>query len=430
MRKSSLILAFILSTVSNLTFLSPSFAGTTYSFTNASVTGRTGPTQAQVNSAYTGTTLAGLVTINADGIQEWSVPTSGTYSITLAGAKGGGTNGGRGARIYGEFSLTQGQVLKIIVGQMGSASSNYGGGGGGGSFVWLSNSTSEPLIAAGGGGGQGGGGRSAVDASITTSGTAGTPGANDVSGAWAGAGGTAGNPGQTYDYASNSWDAAAGAGWKGNSTNATQYSGSNQNFAYSPANGGMGGLSFSAVGNNSGGFGGGGGAGGTADSPSSVGGGGGGYSGGGNGSNDSSVNRGAGGGGGSYNSGSNISSTAGSNSSHGYVTITQLTTITANFNSFALAGNATSATFRTSVTINASVDISARVTFREGNLVISGCKNKVATGSGSVFTTSCTWKPSRRGAVSVSASATPVAGGNTGYATPVRVAVINRVGPR
>jgi hypothetical protein len=429
-RKTTFITAFILATVSNLYFLPSTFAGTTYSFTNASVTGSTGPTQVQINSAYTGTTLAGLVTINTAGIQEWTVPTSGTYSITMAGAKGGGTNGGRGARIYGEFNLTQGQILKIIVGQMGSASSNYGGGGGGGSFVWLSTSISEPLIAAGGGGGQGGGGRSAIDASITTSGTAGTPGGNDVSGAWAGAGGTGGNPGQTYDYASNSWDAAAGAGWKGNSTNATQYTGSNQNFAYSPANGGMGGLSFSAVGNNSGGFGGGGGAGGTADSPSSVGAGGGGYSGGGNGSNDSSVSRGAGGGGGSYNSGSNVSSTPGSNSSHGYVTITQLTAITANFNSFALAGNVTNATFRTAITINASVDVSAKVTFKQGNLFISGCRNKVATGSGSVFTASCTWKPSQRGSITLSATATPIAGGNMGYATPVKVAVLNRVGTR
>ena len=426
MRKTSTILVFILSTVSNLTFLSPSFAGTTYSFTNASVTGRTGPTQAQVNSAYTGTTLAGLVTINTQGIQEWTVPSTGKYSISLAGAKGGGNNGGKGVLIYGEFDLTQGQNLKILVGQMGGAV-GYSGGGGGGSFVWLASNTSEPLIAAGGGGGQSGGGRTGVDATDSTTGTAGTTGATSN---MAGAGGIGGNAGQTYDYNLNSWDAAAGAGWKGNSTTASQYTGTNQNFAYSPANGGMGGLPFNATGNNSGGFGGGGGGGGDATGPQSVGAGGGGYSGGGNGSNDSSANRGAGGGGGSYNSGSNKSSTLGSNTSHGYVTITLLTAITANFNSFALLGNATSATFRTAVTINASVDISARVTFREGNLVISGCKNKVATGSGSVYTTSCTWKPSRRGAVSVSASATPVAGGNTGYATPVRVAVVNRVGAR
>jgi hypothetical protein len=430
MRKTRPLISVLLALVFSLSSIPPTFAGATYSFTNASVSGRTGPTQAQANSAYSATSLAGLVTVNNEGIQDWTVPTSGTYSITLAGAKGGGSNGGKGARLYGEFNLTQGQVLRIIVGQMGSASSNFSGGGGGGSFVWLATNTSEPLIAAGGGGGQGGGGRAAVDASITTSGTAGTPGASDISGAWAGAGGVNGNPGQTFDYGQNSWDAAAGAGWKGNSTNATQYTGTNQNFAYSPANGGMGGLGFNANGNNSGGFGGGGGGGGDATSPSSVGGGGGGYSGGGNGSNDSSTNRGAGGGGGSYNSGSNKSSTASSNTSHGYVIVTSLTVITANFNSFALAGNLTNANFRIPITVNASVEVAARVTFRANNIVIAGCKNKLATGSGSTFSVTCNWKPSKRGFVLLTATATPISSGNSGLAVPIKVHVLNRSGLR
>lgn len=430
MRKTRIWLVIFLVLFQNLNFIHPASAGTTYSFTNAAATGRTGPTQSQVNSAYAATTLAGLVTINTQGIQEWTVPVTGTYSITLAGAKGGGTNGGKGARIYGEFNFTQGQILKILVGQMGISSNNYSGGGGGGSFVWYSDNTTNPIIAAGGGGGQGGGGRSAVDASVTTSGTSGTPGANDTAGSWAGAGGTNGNPGQTYDYTANCWDSAAGAGWKGNSTTASQYCGANQNFAYSPLNGGMGGLTFNTFGDNSGGFGGGGGGGGDGSSTSSVGAGGGGYSGGGNGSNDSSTNRGAGGGGGSYNSGSNASSTASSNSNHGYVTITSLTVITANFNSYALTGNAINATFRSAISINASVIVAAKVTFYESNKVIPNCKNKVATGSGSVYTVSCSWKPSKRGAVTLSAMATPTSGGNTGYAVPIRVSVANRSGSR
>ena len=45
----------------------------TYTFTNAGATGREGPTQAQVNASYAGTNLAGLVTINTQGIQEWTV---------------------------------------------------------------------------------------------------------------------------------------------------------------------------------------------------------------------------------------------------------------------------------------------------------------------------------------------------------------------
>ena len=43
-------------------------AGTTYTFTNCSATGQFGPTQAQVNSAYTATNLANNVT-SSNGIQ-------------------------------------------------------------------------------------------------------------------------------------------------------------------------------------------------------------------------------------------------------------------------------------------------------------------------------------------------------------------------
>ena len=50
-----------------------------YLFTNCSATGKSGPTQSQVNSTYTsGNTLNGSVTINTQGIQEWTVPSSGT----------------------------------------------------------------------------------------------------------------------------------------------------------------------------------------------------------------------------------------------------------------------------------------------------------------------------------------------------------------
>jgi hypothetical protein len=305
----------------------PANAATTYSFTVAGASGRNGPTQSQVNTAYTSTTLAGLVTVSTQGIQTWTVPSAGKYSISIAGAGGGGNTAGKGAVLYGEFTLTQGTVLNILVGQLGTASSNFSGGGGGGSFVWNTASTTEPLIAAGGGGGDGGGPTYAgVNASTTTSGNAGTYGSGGVSNSGPGApgaGGTNGSAGTTYDANANCWDAAAGAGWKGNSTTATQFCGTANN-ALSPINGGTGGASFSANGSNEGGFGGGGGGGGDANSAASVGAGGGGYSGGGNGSNDSTVDRGAGGGGGSYNSGTNTSASIASTLAHGYVTISSL----------------------------------------------------------------------------------------------------------
>ena len=129
-------------------------AQTTVTFTNAAATGRNGPTQAQVNTAYDGTTLDDDVTVSS-GIQLWTVPATATYTIEVWGAEGGDATsftgtGGKGARMKGDFTLTQGTVLKIIVGQSG-ASQAYDGAGGGGSFVVTGTNTA--IIIAGGGGG-------------------------------------------------------------------------------------------------------------------------------------------------------------------------------------------------------------------------------------------------------------------------------------
>ena len=114
----------------------------TYTFTNAGATGQNGPTQTQITSSYSGSNLAGNVTINTQGIQEWTVPFSGEYEIEAKGASGGSSSsnsrlGGKGASIKGTFSLTQNSTLKILVGQQGmeGTHSNKDYGGGGGSFV-------------------------------------------------------------------------------------------------------------------------------------------------------------------------------------------------------------------------------------------------------------------------------------------------------
>ena len=124
-----------------------------WTFTNAGATGRLGPTQAQINTSYAGTTLDGAVNINTQGIQEWTMPAGGTYKIEVFGAEGGDglKDHGLGARTVGLFELNATQVLLIIVGQKGVSSSGDGGGGGGGTFVWKKN-TSSPLSVAGGGG--------------------------------------------------------------------------------------------------------------------------------------------------------------------------------------------------------------------------------------------------------------------------------------
>ncbi|NBV92672.1 MAG: hypothetical protein EBR91_10980, partial [Flavobacteriia bacterium] len=268
--------------------------GTVYTFTNCSATGMYGPTQAQVNSAYTSTNLSGAVT-SSSGIQLWTVPTTGMYRIEAFGAQGGGNNNfGRGAQMRGDFSLTAGQQLKIIVGQQGGVQSS--GSGGGGSFV--ATSANVPLIVAGGGGGQYDGGSAIANAHAVTT----NNGQNSTctSGGVAGAGGNGCGSG-----------AAGGGGFNTNGGNGSWGTG-----GISFVNGGNGG-NHSSYAQCVGGFGGGGGTHGN----TGGGAGGGGYSGG-AGETQTSL---AGSGGGSYNNGSNQVNVGGIRTGNGLVTITSLT---------------------------------------------------------------------------------------------------------
>ena len=224
-----------------------------------------GPTLAQCQTQYAGEPwLSSYFSVSPQGFQTWTVPATGNYEITTAGAAGGGKQSGPGARIYAgagriikqTIALTMSDILVMVVGQHGTRDS-YSGGGGGGSFVIRSG---VPLIVAGGGGGDGYGntgngnqlGRDAQDV------LDGNPSDGGVSGTNAGGGG--------------------GGGWGGNGQNATGAAG---NYP------GLGGLGYSGnfVGGGTvsaddgvGGFGGGGAAGG--GSGSNAGGGGGGYAGG------------------------------------------------------------------------------------------------------------------------------------------------------
>ncbi|MCF8219324.1 MAG: T9SS type A sorting domain-containing protein [Bacteroidales bacterium] len=136
-----------------------------YCFNNAGSTGPLGPAQQAVDSAYNGTPLKGSVTVIDSGIQKWVVPHTMNYTIFTYGAQGGG-NGGKGAKVSGNFNLTKGDTLLILVGQQGEYESEVGGGGGG-SFVVEKTNGKTPLIVAGGGGGgnsvyTGGGGRAQI----------------------------------------------------------------------------------------------------------------------------------------------------------------------------------------------------------------------------------------------------------------------------
>jgi hypothetical protein len=305
-----------------LTFSPSLYQFTTYTFTNAGSTGTTGPLIASVRSAYSGATWAqnaSYLSMTTQGIQLWTVPATGTYSITVGGASGGSANGnigGYGRIVTASFIFQSGDILRILVGQAGGSEATYGailfaGGGGGGTFV--ANNANTLLIAGGGGGGAGTGytGTSIAGPGLNGSATiygllpGNTPGAT-------------GGLGGIVDPAMVGNAGGAGGGFSTNGVNGAGFGGA------SYLNGGNGGLESGPLqgGNGDGGFGGGGG---VYNSGGGLrGGGGGGYSGGSGGWAGSVVaDKPMGGGGGSYWSTSlAMSASYGStNSGAGFVTI-------------------------------------------------------------------------------------------------------------
>jgi 6-phosphogluconolactonase (cycloisomerase 2 family) len=309
-----------------------------YPFTSATFspggqTGRTGPSLVQARTGLTGTGVDAWKTdtsfFNTSlGIQLWTVPQTGVYRIEAWGAEGGihgsyGDPAGRGARMRGDFALTSGEIIRILVGQPGLGLSNTcaAASGGGGTFVVRTpyNTNGSILVIAGGGGGEGttAGLRAGIDGWTGDSGLVSNGG--NVSGGINGAGGA--QPPNTpcsiiYVSGSGGGFFTNGGGPSGGPGNSSTGGG------FSFVNGGEGGNRL--AGNDGsqyldGGFGGGG-------MGNYGAGAGGGYSGGGGGqgtSCDCTTWRG-GGGGGSFNSGSNQSNSSGARTGAGQVTITLL----------------------------------------------------------------------------------------------------------
>ncbi|WNC14154.1 HYR domain-containing protein [Brevibacillus brevis] len=246
-----------------------------------------------------------LTFVFTGGLQTFAVPPCVTsLTIRAVGARGGDSgaqgNFGRGASIQGNFPVTSGEILTILVGGAGGDSPLTGAGGGGGSFVWRTTapaSLANLLIAAGGGGG------TTVNPGVDASATS-PNGGNAAGNPGGGAGGAAGTGGG----AGSGLGGGGGAGIIGNGGSSGGTGGTAIDL------GGSGGAG-SPIGE-PGGFGGGGG--------SSVGaGGGGGFSGGGGGSGTISGNLGGGGGGGgSFNGGSNPINLPGVGTGNGEVVIT------------------------------------------------------------------------------------------------------------
>src|SRR5580692_10018078 len=86
---------------------------------------------------------AGSTITYSGALVQFTVPSTGVYTIDAYGAQGGTGSvalGGLGAEIGGDFDLTAGEVLQILVGGMGFGGTGVsvgpvGGGGGGGTYV-------------------------------------------------------------------------------------------------------------------------------------------------------------------------------------------------------------------------------------------------------------------------------------------------------
>ena len=302
-------------------------------FTPAGATDSSGPTLSQCKAAYSSqswTSNSSYFNMTTQGYQLWTVPLTGNYTITCQGAEGASpqqvysgndsqyiTQGGYGANITGTFTLTQGDIYKIVVGQK-SSNGYYGGGGGGGSF--FASSTNTPLVCAGGGGGGSYyGNYSSCNTNYgnyplcnSVDGVTGTSGSRGGYSPYGGGifltnGGTGGNGGG-YGGNGGGEEGGGGGGFTGNGQDDIRTANTG---GKSFINGAVGGVSGGN--GSSGGFGGGG----TGYYPYWYsGGGGGGYSGGGAGGVF-----GNGGGGGSYNAGSNQINIPGASSGTGYVYI-------------------------------------------------------------------------------------------------------------
>ena len=294
------------------------------------------------------TTTNSTQTIDYTGtIVNFTIPAGvTTLTIDAKGAQGGTGKtytGGLGARMKGDITVSPGQILKILVGQMGYSTASYSaGGGGGGTFV--TSIANDALIIAGGGSGGGGN----TNPSNGNSGLITESGGN-ATGATGGVGGLGGGA------------AGGSAGGGGLTGNGGATSCASHSVGYSFSNGGAGGTS---VNGGKGGFGGG--SGGEWSCLGSTGAGGG-YSGG-----AGSNNGGVAGAGGSKNTGTNQTNTSGSQSSNGQVILSWTST-----------GSGCPSATRTAVTVTVNPTVAAPTgtaaqTFCSGATVA----NLSATGTG------------------------------------------------
>lgn len=189
--------------------------------------GSDGPDQAACDDAYAAGPLHGLVVVDA-GFQHWTVPATGEYWLSAAGARGASASplrdGGAGALVASPFFLEAGSVVTVAVGQRGVGDGTLESGGGGGG-TWVALDGAIVLVAAGGGGvrmdaeDDGCGGNVGIDAGLGSGnerwwdcpvahGAPGSPGAASATGFGSGGAGLLGDGHDDDDYGTGgaTWD--------------------------------------------------------------------------------------------------------------------------------------------------------------------------------------------------------------------------------
>lgn len=161
------------------------YAFTTYTFESGGSFGRLGTTNATNYTAQPFFT-SGNFDVPLAGYQRLTIPASGSYTITAAGAGGYHPYASRGAIVTQTFSFSMGQRIIIVCGVL--ANHRSGGAGGSGVALGADYTTATILLVAGGGGN--GGQTFANPAAINPDGRSGAIVAGSVAATTGGSGGS------------------------------------------------------------------------------------------------------------------------------------------------------------------------------------------------------------------------------------------------
>jgi hypothetical protein len=365
-----------------------------------------------------------VVAFKTIGTCTWNTPAGATdfKGLIVGGGGGGGSamGGGGGGGGYVEFeTLTAtsdvftitvgdggaGGVTNTIAGTNGTPSSISGAGinlvarGGAGGATWYNGGFPAGANGGSGGGQAGWNSSTSTKSNGTQTSQSQTPTLSTIGGQHFGFDGNAGG---------TTWYPGGGGGAGGNGFNNPATGGSGRSNSILGTTyfwaGGGGGSGWSVIAGSGGSGGGGGGGSGSASGGTGGGAGSGGVSNGGAGAyigGTGGTNTGGGGGAGTH------SNYAGGKGGSGIVVLSYLTFIGDTTITLQLAIGGSSAVYRTASTIEALVGTAGKVTFYQFGKVIAGCKNRSTTGSSPNIKATCSWKPSSRGSVKITAKINP-----------------------